>query len=68
MGMLDTIPEAIEATEQAIAACYAALADPAVLRDGRAAAQHTATLAELEARLPQLMARWEALEEIASAG
>jgi ATP-binding cassette subfamily F protein uup len=62
------LPEAIEATEQAIAACYATLADPAVLRDGRAAAQHTATLAELEARLPQLMARWEALEEIASAG
>jgi ATP-binding cassette subfamily F protein uup len=62
------LPEAIEAAEQGIAACDAALADPAVLRDGRAAAQHTATLAELEARLPQLLARWEALEEIAAAG
>jgi ATP-binding cassette subfamily F protein uup len=62
------LPEAIEAIEQAIVACYAALADPIVLRDGRLSAQHTAALAELEARLPQLMARWEALEAIAAAG
>ncbi len=62
------LPDAIDAAEQGRAALYATLADPALLRDGAAAAAAKARLAAAEAEVDRLTARWEALEEAAAAG
>ncbi|GJG86285.1 heme ABC transporter ATPase [Gemmatimonadetes bacterium T265] len=61
------LPDAIDAAERARGALYASLADPALLRDGAAAAGAKARLAALDAEVGALTARWEALEEAAAA-
>ncbi len=61
------LPDAIDAAERARGALYASLADPALLRDGTAAAEAKARLAALDAEVEALTARWEALEEAAAA-
>ncbi len=62
---LESLPDAIDAAEQARAAFYAQLADPAVLRDGAAVAAARAQLDSLAARIATLLARWEELEALA---
>ena len=61
------LPDAIDAKERERDALYASLADPALLRDGAAAADTKARVAALDAEVGALTARWEALEEIAAA-
>ncbi len=63
---LSGLPDAIDAKERERDALYAALADPAVLRDGAAAADARARLAAAEAAVEALTARWEALEGVAA--
>jgi ATP-binding cassette subfamily F protein uup len=64
---LADLPDRIDAAERDRDALYAALADPALLRDGAAAAEAKARLAALDAEVEALTARWEALEEAAAA-
>jgi len=63
---LASLPESIDALERERDAVYASLADPAVLRDGAAAASAKARLAELESEMARRLARWEELETIAT--
>jgi ATP-binding cassette subfamily F protein uup len=63
---LAALPERIDALERDREQLYATLADPAVLRDGAAVVDAKARLAELDAELDELMARWESLETIAA--
>ena len=63
---LASLPESIDALERERDAVYASLADPAVLRDGAAAASAKARLAELESEIARRLARWEELESIAT--
>jgi ATP-binding cassette subfamily F protein uup len=65
---LADLPARIDIGEKARDAAYAALADPAVLRDADAVIAARETLARVEAQLQQLLARWESLETIASEG
>ena len=65
---LDALPDLIDARERDRGALYAALADPALLRDGAAAAEAKARLAALDAEVEALTARWEALETAAAGG
>ena len=65
---LDALPERIDSLERDREAVYASLADPAVLRDGGAAAEAKARLAALEAEIGEAMERWEALATIAGDG
>ncbi|MBL0939569.1 MAG: ATP-binding cassette domain-containing protein [Gemmatimonadaceae bacterium] len=64
---LETLPDRIAEAEAEREAVFAQLADPAVLRDGARVVALQASLADLDARIPELMARWEELETIASA-
>ncbi len=63
---LDALPDRIDALEQEKAALYEQLADPAVLRDGAAVATATARLKSVDDELAAALARWEALELVAS--
>jgi ATP-binding cassette subfamily F protein uup len=64
---LAELPDRIDASERARDALYAALADPALLRDGAAVADARARLAAAEAEVEALTARWEQLEVAAAA-
>jgi ATP-binding cassette subfamily F protein uup len=66
VGELAELPERIDARERDRERLYAALTDPALLRDGGAAAEAKARLAALEAEIAALTARWEALETLAA--
>ncbi len=59
---LGELPDRIEALEAERDTLFATLADPAVLRDGSAAAERKARLTAVEADLANAFARWEALE------
>jgi ATP-binding cassette subfamily F protein uup len=63
---LEQLPDRIDAAERARETLYATLADPAVLRDGAAAAAAQARLAALDADIEAMTARWEALETLAA--
>jgi ATP-binding cassette subfamily F protein uup len=63
---LGQLPDRIDAAERERDGLYATLADPAVLRDGAAAAEARARLAALDAEVERLTARWEALETLAA--
>ncbi len=63
---LAELPARIDTAEQERDASYAALTDPAVLRDAEAVLAARERLARVEAELDQLLARWESLETIAS--
>jgi ATP-binding cassette subfamily F protein uup len=63
---LATLPERIDAREQERDQLYAALADPAVLRDGGAVAAARLRLTALDTEIAELTARWETLETIAA--
>ena len=63
---LAELPDRIDALEQERERLYASLADPGVLRDGTAVAAAKARLAALDGEIAELIARWEALETIAS--
>ena len=56
------LPDAIDAKERERDAVYASLTDPAVLRDGTAAANAKARIAALDDEVAGLMERWERLE------
>ena len=61
---LAALPDRIAAAEAELAQGYASLADPAVIRDPAVLATLRQRVAELEAAIPALMERWEALETI----
>jgi ATP-binding cassette subfamily F protein uup len=63
---LEQLPDRIDALEREREGVYASLADPAVLRDGAAAAAARARLAALDAEVEAMTARWEALETLAA--
>jgi ATP-binding cassette subfamily F protein uup len=63
---LDALPERIDTLERDREGVYASLADPAVLRDGGAAAEAKARLAALDAEIGEAMERWEALATLAA--
>jgi ATP-binding cassette subfamily F protein uup len=63
---LATLPERIDAREQERDQLYAALADPAVLRDGGAVTAARLRLTALDTEIEELTARWETLETIAA--
>ena len=65
---LEALPERIDALEQEKDALYARLSDPAFLRDGPAVSATTARLDAIEQETAAAMARWEALEAVASGG
>ena len=67
-GELASLPDVIDAREQERDRLYASLGDPALLRDGAAAAEAKAQLAAAETEIAALTARWEALETIAGEG
>ena len=62
---LAAIPDRIDAAEGERERLFAALGDPAVLRDGGAVVEAKAKLAAIEAELGALLERREALETIA---
>ena len=63
---LAALPDRISASEAELEQGYVSLADPMVVRDMAALARVRSRVAELEAAIPVLMARWEELETIAS--
>jgi ATP-binding cassette subfamily F protein uup len=63
---LAELPDRIDALDRERGELYTTLADPAVLRDGAAIAVARARLAALDVEIPELIARWEALETIAA--
>ncbi len=63
---LDGLPDRIDALEQEKASLYEQLADPAVLRDGEAVIAAHTRLKSVEDELTTALARWEALELVAS--
>jgi ATP-binding cassette subfamily F protein uup len=63
---LAALPDRIDDLERERDAIYASLADPALLRDGGAVVSARARLAAIDVELPELIARWEALETIAA--
>ncbi len=65
---LAALPERIDALEQERDGLYARLADPATQRDASAVLQANSRLAALDAELAAAVARWEALETIATGG
>ncbi|MBX9854589.1 MAG: ATP-binding cassette domain-containing protein [Gemmatimonadaceae bacterium] len=65
---LAALPDRITALEEEREASYALLADPSVMRDGAQVLTLKARLEVLDREIPELMARWEALETIASGG
>jgi ATP-binding cassette subfamily F protein uup len=62
------LPDVIEARERERDTLYASLSDGTFLRDGTAVVQARARLAEVEAEIERLIARWEDLETIAASG
>ncbi|HEY4130532.1 MAG TPA: ATP-binding cassette domain-containing protein [Gemmatimonadaceae bacterium] len=62
------LPDLIEGRERERDAIYASLADGTFLRDGAAVVQARARLAEVEAEIEKLVARWEELEVVAGGG
>jgi ATP-binding cassette subfamily F protein uup len=62
---LAELPERIDAAEAERGRIYASLSDPAFLRDGAAVVGAKNRLAEIEADIARLMARWEELETAA---
>ncbi len=67
-GELAVLPERIDVLEQERERIYVSLADPALLRDGEAAAAAKARLAALTSELAALTRRWEELQTIAAGG
>jgi len=65
-GELAALPDLVDAMELERDQLFASLADPALLRDGAAVAAVRTRLAAIETELRTAMARWEALELIAS--
>ncbi|MGI8548960.1 MAG: ATP-binding cassette domain-containing protein [Gemmatimonadaceae bacterium] len=65
-GELKALPDRIDALEHDRTRLYAALADPALLRDGVAIAEARARLAALEVEITETTDRWESLETIAA--
>jgi ATP-binding cassette subfamily F protein uup len=65
---LAQLPDRIDALEREREKRYAALSDPALVRDGAAMTEARARLAALEAEIAELTERWEALETIAAGG
>jgi ATP-binding cassette subfamily F protein uup len=63
---LAALPDRISEAEEERAALFGQLADPAVLRDGARVVALQARVAELDAQLDAMMARWEELETIAA--
>src|SRR6185503_4002193 len=63
---LATLPDRIDALEREREALYASLGDAGVLRDGAAVVAAKTRIAAIEAEMPELLARWETLETIAS--
>ncbi len=63
---LSELPARIDAAEQEKDAAYSAMADPAVLRDPDAVNAARERLSRVDNKLAHLLARWEALETIAS--
>ena len=60
------LPARIDDAERERDSLYASLSDPVLLRDGAAVTATRARIAALDAEIPALIARWEALETIAS--
>ena len=65
---LATIAERIDKKEKEVERMYGSMTDPALLRDGAAAAAAKAKLVVLSAEIAELNERWEALETIAAGG
>ena len=65
---LEVLPERIDALEREKETVFAQLANPAVLREGGAAATAKARLMTLDADLVRAVSRWEDLETIAGDG
>ena len=63
---LAALPGRIDALEKQRDAAYLALSDPAVVRDATAVADKRASLAAIAEEIEVALARWEALETIAS--
>ena len=61
---LAALPDRIDAAESERVRLYGSLTDPALLRDGAAVVTTRARLAEVEAEIAILVARWEALATI----
>jgi 2-keto-4-pentenoate hydratase len=62
------LPDRIDAAESERVRLYGSLTDPALLRDGAAVVTTRARLAEVEAEIAILVARWEALATIEADG
>ena len=60
------LPDLIEARERERDELYASLADGTFLRDGAAVVQARVRLADVEAEIERLIARWEELETVAA--
>jgi len=65
---LDELPDRIDALEQERTSLFAALGDPAFLRDGAAVSAAKARLTAIDEEASAAMARWEELEAIAASG
>ena len=65
---LEALPDRIDALEEEKTTLYERLGDPAVLRDGAAAAAAATRLTGIAHELAVAISRWEALETIASGG
>jgi ATP-binding cassette subfamily F protein uup len=65
-GELAALPERIDALEREREELYARLVDPAVLRDGKAAAAARARIEAIEPQIRELTDRWEELETVAA--
>ncbi len=63
---LAALPVAIDALERERESAYAALAEPALLRDGAAVSAAKARVAAIEGTIAKQLARWEELETIAT--
>ena len=65
---LAELPHKIDAAEREREAAYLSLADPGVVRDGRAMANARARVEALDGEIARLTVRWEELETIAAEG
>ncbi len=63
---LTGLPDRIDRAERRRVALFEALSDPALLRDGAAAAKAKADLAAVDQEIATLTTRWEALELLAA--
>ena len=60
------LPARIDDAERERDRIYASLSDPVLLRDGAAVTAARSRIAALDTEIPELIARWEALETIAA--